>query len=193
MIDLTAALRGGAWDHEQVPWFQCIAHECRYHFRSKNDNDHWPTRPVKKDGQLAPVPWTFDAGHGPDELLWTIERVDKEERSEVQARPKRAWPTACQRYGSMRACGEKHCIKHMAAKLEDVHQERPRPWATTRRRRGHNHRMATEESAWLGASRAWLHEFQAPDAEGLGSERDAFTIHQELGNGSGPSEGPVDL
>jgi hypothetical protein len=43
---------------------------------------------------------------------------------------------------------------------------------------------------WKIASQEWLHDFQGWNGEN-DSERDAFTIQQELGNDSGPSAGPV--
>ena len=183
-----ARLHPSRHDHQQVPWFQCIAHECRYHFRSKVDYNHWPTRPVDKNGQPKSITWVWDHGYGPDSLLWHIEGT-WEEPYGVIATPKRAWPTACQQFEDHDFCSTKDCMIHMDRKLCTAHEAGV--WTDTsvrqRLRSSRRHRLQTHESR----QQEELQGLAAQDAEQGVQERDAFQdAHKELGNGSGPSEGP---
>jgi hypothetical protein len=51
-------------DHTNIPWFQCITHACRYHFKDKLDFDHWPIRRMDRQGEPVAIPWTYDHGKG---------------------------------------------------------------------------------------------------------------------------------
>jgi hypothetical protein len=171
-------------DHCQVPWFQCIAHECRYHYRSKFSNDHWPVRKVEHTGVRTKQQWTFDAGQAADNLLWSSNRID---HNYMRHQPKRAWPNGCGS-SSVACCLSKSCILHMDSKLEDLHDN---DWAVRIPRVSRTELIwARNNPQWKTVSEEWLHSFQGWDAES-DSERDAFTIRQELGNDSGPSAGPV--
>jgi hypothetical protein len=41
-------------DHVYLPWFQCVAHECRYHFQNKLHAGHWPVRHQDRQGRPMP-------------------------------------------------------------------------------------------------------------------------------------------
>ncbi len=79
-------------DHAQVPWFQCVAHECRYHFKEKHDNDHWPIRERNKDGITKPIRWTFDHGQSHPDYMWYYEYLSG---NRLNVRPRKAWPMSC--------------------------------------------------------------------------------------------------
>ncbi|KAK4107899.1 hypothetical protein N656DRAFT_784873 [Canariomyces notabilis] len=56
-------------NHRYVPWFECVDHHCRYHFKDKHDFNHWPIRGTTPQGLLKPVPWTFYHRRGNDDDL----------------------------------------------------------------------------------------------------------------------------
>jgi hypothetical protein len=77
----------------------------------------------------------------------------------------------------------------MREKIANFHERQIRqadaPKLRVRKRRA-------SDSQWEAESRQWLRECQALSAEGTESAADASpALRAELGNGSGPSEGPV--
>ena len=179
-------------DHMQVPWFQCLAHECRYHFKDKIDHDCWPIREQNQAGENQPLTWTYDHGLGAADHLWKI----YEDGQRLRAVPRQAWPTKCQgRSENASYCPSKDCIRHANAKLEyyaQVNQPRvSNQLVGTRRRRLRNQRKEEEEAS--RSSVQWLQEHETIDAASQGADRDALKHQQDLGNDSGPSKGPDDL
>jgi hypothetical protein len=181
-------------DHVQVPWFQCVAHECRYHFKDKLDNDFWPLRPWDDEGEEMAVTWTYDHGQGAEQNLWYIERSD----TKLRCWPKRAWPKEC-RVSSLDWCKTKDCLWHASARIR-AH------WAQQRMsnvlRMTPRHRQERQQERNLARARQtivdramnqWLEEHQTLDAASQGADRDALKHQEDLGNDSGPSQGPDDL
>ncbi|KAK4148931.1 hypothetical protein C8A00DRAFT_19320, partial [Chaetomidium leptoderma] len=168
------------YDHTQVPWFQCIAHECRYHYANKYDGNHWPTRHVGKDKKPKPMTWTYDHGMdrgvGDASLLWTVQRV---ECDKIRVMPRRAWPQQCSNGANRFTCLTKECLWHLGRKVQQWTEDR----AGTERRRPR--RRGLVFPAWERASREWLADFPA---EGT---TPGSSIDERLGNGSGPSAGPA--
>jgi hypothetical protein len=100
--------------------------------------------------------------------------------SKIRVKPRWAWPTACEMYHSMERCPTKHCLYHLEGKLERTHQERStqtRPHPT----------RGPRDPVWRKASQEWLKGFQGMEPV----KYFRATPEQELGNDSGPSEGPV--
>jgi hypothetical protein len=168
-------------DHVQVPWFQCVADSCSYHFKEKFDFDHWPVRGTTAGGLPKAIPWTFDQDQGHIDDLWYV--------AKVQPGKIRAWPLACQIHDRWDLCRDATCVKHMREKIANFHERQIRqtdaPKLPIRKRRA-------SDSQWEAESRQWLRECRALDAEDTESEGDASpALRAELGNGSGPFEGPV--
>lgn len=86
-----AKLHPQHWDHVYVPSFQCVTHECRYHFQGKFDSDHFPERKSLDDGTPAPVTWTYNHGVGAASMLWETHVLDTWRRTQ----PRGAWPAGC--------------------------------------------------------------------------------------------------
>ncbi|AEO54994.1 hypothetical protein MYCTH_89935 [Thermothelomyces thermophilus ATCC 42464] len=164
--------------HAQVPWFQCVAHECRYHFRDKFENNHWPTRQENGDGGLCPVEWVYDAGNRAAELLWKIEARDLESITIV---PRRAWPRHC---GTGRdtwdSCWSNDCLYHADEKKLRIRELQMKLW--------HARRKAERTQWWEAASTQWLTEMSTIDEAAI--SRTTEEVSTDLGNGSGPFEGP---
>ena len=195
-------------DHAQVPWFQCVTHACKYHFKEKFDYNHWPVRTVLPDGTLKPVRWTFDQGQGAADFLWYTEQL-KDGR--LCIRPRQAWPTECESIHSRPAtyCNSAECIWHLQPKAiehlkrkQEQHANLTKSWGKRR----------NSDSSWERKSREWLKDAPSTtDDADKEDEGDAFhdlpreqvdyrrlndvvhNPHQALGNGSGPSEGPEQL
>ena len=173
-------------DHAHLPWFQCVAHECRYHFQTKFQMNHWPVRPQDRRGEPTPTTWVYEHGNAPAVLLWKVDQIPD---GRLSFSPKNAWPEGCMSPHHTDYCEEADCLVHADAKLAEhakwrVQCNRP---GSTRAQRLAN-RQPTEP--WL---RQWLQEHQTIDAASQGADRDALKYHTSLGNGSGPSEGPEDL
>jgi hypothetical protein len=84
----------------------------------------------------------------------------------------------------------------MTGKVQEFHERKIREPDDLYRPRPKKRRSS--DSAWEAEKQQWLRERRALDAESEESERDAFQIKErmpdlktELGNGSGPSEGPA--
>ena len=104
-------------DYYQVLWFQCIAHKCRYYYRSKFDYNHWPIRKIGRSSIRTKQQWTFDAGQAIDDLLWRSRRID---HYYIRYQPKRTWPNGCGS-SSVACCLSKDCILYIDSKLEDLY------------------------------------------------------------------------
>ena len=174
-----ARLHPSREDHVQVPWFQCIDDHCEYHYRGKFDSNHWPTRPTNVKGGKESIPWTYDQGRAAEQWLW--EAHPMQGTGKIRVKPRWAWPMSCERHHNAEQCPTKHCLHHLEKKLERTHQER-----STQATR-HFPTRGPRDPVWRKASKKWLEEFQAMEQAELSSP----TPQQELGNDSGPSEGPV--
>ena len=78
-------------DHIYLPLFQCIAHECHYHFQDNLHHGHWPVRHQNQQDQQVPTTWVYDHGNAPSALLWNT-GMARDGRMRVS--PKNAWPRA---------------------------------------------------------------------------------------------------
>ena len=195
-------------DHLQVPWFQCIAHACKYHYQSKFDHDHWPVRETLANGTTKPMTWTFDHGQAPTDFLWYFERVDD---GKLCFRPRNAWPETCGavvRTGPTHHCWSTECMWHLQDKAREFHVRQTEQWNWTHQT--HGRRRRNSDPAWEQTSQEWLQEFKGDDDAVMENEGDAShnpthvptpgdyrrmsdairSPQQALGNGSGPSEGP---
>jgi hypothetical protein len=177
-------------DHVQVPWFQCVTHNCKYHFKEKYDYDHWPIRETMINGWPKALRWTYDQGQGASDFLWYFEY----EEGRVIARPRHAWPRAC---GTTDASTPDHCLSveclwHLQGKSIAYHQQRINQEYETGGQ-GDYPRSSKREARWARSSKQWLKEFGTIVEASQGADRDALTHQRSLGNGSGPSEGPDNL
>jgi hypothetical protein len=125
--------------------------------------------------------------------LWYIARI---EPGKVGAWPLRAWPLACQVHDRYEMCRDAQCVRHMTGKVQEFQERKIRELDDLYRPRPKKRRSS--DSAWEAEKQQWLRERRALDAESEESERDASQIQErmpelktELGNGSGPSEGPA--
>ena len=196
-------------DHAQVPWFQCVTHACKYHFKEKFDYNHWPVRVTLPDGTLKPVRWTFDQGQGSADFLWYTEQL-KDGR--LCIRPRQAWPTECESIHSRSAtfCNSAECIWHLQPKAIEHLARKQEQNANLTRSWG---KRRNSDSSWERKSREWLKEVSDTNNDDavMEDEGDALrdlprkqvdyrrlndVVHgprQALGNDSGPSKGPVQL
>ncbi|KAL2192265.1 hypothetical protein P885DRAFT_48100 [Corynascus similis CBS 632.67] len=190
-------------DHIQVPWFQCFTDACRYHFKEKFDHDHWPVRPNDANGASTTMEWTYDMGQGASDQLWSISVQTEEDSSTLTARPKRAWPGNCTAMHPDRMpCPSQNCIIHMRLKLNAWHTYREwiaeytqhyikRNKESARERQIRHTLERQERQRTQQALTEWLQEMDTIDAASRSEDRDALNRQQSLGNGSGPSKGPV--
>ncbi|KAK4097067.1 hypothetical protein N658DRAFT_314356 [Parathielavia hyrcaniae] len=143
-------------DHVQVPWFQCITHECRYHFQTKFDFDHWPVRRMDRQGRPMAIPWTFDQGQGHIVDLWHIAKV---EPGKVCAWPLRAWPVACQVHDRWEMCRDATCVRHMKDKIANFHERQARqmdaPRPRIRKRRASDSQWSWRADDGSGSTKRW--------------------------------------
>ncbi|AEO60634.1 hypothetical protein MYCTH_90296 [Thermothelomyces thermophilus ATCC 42464] len=137
-----------------------------------------PTRQENGDGGLCPVEWVYDAGNRAAELLWKIEARDLESITIV---PRRAWPRHC---GTGRdtwdSCWSNDCLYHADEKKLRIRELQMKLW--------HVRRKAERTQWWEAASTQWLTEMSTIDEAAI--SRTTGEVSTDLGNGSGPFEGP---
>ena len=167
-------LAPGTRNHIDIPWFQCVAHECRYHFASKFHCDHWPIRNGLST-QPAPATWVYDHGHAPPTILWNVWKTDN---GWLRIKPKNAWPRACRGVRSAASCPTADCAFHMEQKMQEHAAGRDQTAGRRRRRRRGLWGAKPEEIQWL-------QEHQTIDAASQGTDRDTLMYHESLGNDSG--------
>jgi hypothetical protein len=130
--------------------------------------------------------WTFDHGRGFVDDLWHIVTIHP---GKIRAWPLRAWPVACQVHDRWDLCRDATCVRHKGEKLANFHERQTRYLNPPHLRASRKRRAS--DSQWEAESRKWLQEREALDAD-TESEGDAFQdARTELGNDSGPFEGPV--
>jgi hypothetical protein len=183
-------LHPGRADHAQVPWFQCVADQCGYHFKEKFDRDHWPVRTTDEDGLPEPRTWVFDHGHGYHELLWAYERA---EGGRLSVRPRRAWPEKCQGMWLTSQCPDRACVFHLVDKAHAQHAHQQAMERQLQRRRARNEARTARTAREKAMEEDEQAEGSKVSRQDDTHEGDASQDQDDLGNDSGASSGPSQL
>ena len=83
--------------------------------------------------------------------------------------------------------------KHMEEQQLAARIDAQRKARAEKRKQRWANRAKKEEGEWVPDSEQWLQEHQTIDAASQGADRDALKHQEDLGNDSGPSEGPGNL
>jgi len=181
-------LHPGRADHVQVPWFQCVADTCGYHFREKFDHDHWPIRTTDSDGLPEPIAWVLDHGTGHDSFLWTY---GEQSDGRLRVRPRRAWPEECRGTWLVSKCQSKDCVFHLVDKAYAQHkrqEDEDTRWKNrqARRKAYQEHRAKAALEVEDNGTMRYLDDVVV-------TEGDASQTQHDLGNDQGASPGPSQL
>ena len=181
-------LHPGRTDHVQVPWFQCVADTCGYHFREKFDHDHWPIRTTGSDGLPEPLAWVFDHGVGHDNFLWTY---GEQSDGRLRVRPRRAWPEECRGTWLTSKCRSKDCVFHLVDKAyaqQKRQEDEDTRWKSRQARKKlyQEHRAKAALEVETDGTVRYLDDV-------VTIEGDASQTQHDLGNDQGASPGPSQL
>jgi len=181
-------LHPGRADHVQVPWFQCVADTCGYHFREKFDHDHWPIRTTDSDGLPEPIAWVFDHGTGHDSFLWTY---GEQSDGRLRVRPRRAWPEECRGTWLTSKCQSKDCVFHLVDKAyaqQKRQEDEDTRWKNRQARKKlyQEHRAKAALEVETDGTVRYLDDV-------VTIEGDASQTQHDLGNDQGAFPGPSQL